>query len=170
MVFVSGQMVQCTLVDFVYHHEKHKYRMKERAKNVIKRFRRLSEQKRTLLVPDIKSRDYKQPVSQWKVGSQLMNCPQEKAYPFSSYQKIFSNTNIKVSNNVMSDKKVTKEQDCFFIGWAGKVLTSLTSVPTTPDKPEYLPMKIDAISRIIFPLFFISICLFYWPTMLMKTF
>ena len=62
MVFVSAQMVQCTLVDHVYHHQQHNQKLKEKALNVVKHFRRNSEQRQRLIVPDIKTHPYKYPV------------------------------------------------------------------------------------------------------------
>ena len=68
------------------------------------------------------------------------------------------------------EKPVPQKESNLCISWFWKAFEYLTSVPTTADKPEYLPMKIDAVSRILFPLFLLAICSFYWPTMLLKLF
>ncbi|CAG2161465.1 unnamed protein product [Oppiella nova] len=128
MVCVSAQMVQCTLVDFVYHRQQQKEKVKEKTISVIKHFRTLSQQK----------------------------------------QKNNNNNLILRSDSSNSKKELSEEEpkDCF---WQIKhTLSRLISVPVSPDKPEYLPMRIDAASRILFPLFFGLICLIYWPTMLSK--
>ena len=38
----------------------------------------------------------------------------------------------------------------------------------SPNSPEYIPMKVDAFSRILVPFFFAIFCAYYWPSLLAR--
>lgn len=43
---------------------------------------------------------------------------------------------------------------------------TIFDVDTSSDDAEYLPLRVDAFSRVFVPLFFLIFCAYYWPTLL----
>ncbi|XP_054152442.1 glycine receptor subunit alphaZ1-like [Oppia nitens] len=150
IVMVAAQLVQCTIVDFVYHRQQHQLKVKKTQIDVINRFRK-SAQNKQIGGKGLKAKKW----LNLKVNANRK--PNSWDDMFKTKAAVYKPPNNDNNNNLIVNK-------------LSKIMGKLLSVPVGPDKSEYLPMRIDAVSRILFPMTFAIICIFYWPLMLSKAF